>query len=129
MAYGRARAVTDPQAKLRAVDAFIDRFYPGRAAALRPPTEQEVKAITILGMEIDDAAAKIRSTGVADEEEDYATPVWCAVLPLRTVVGAPEECPRQLPGVTPDTSGMTGFAPGRRFDEVMLESYRAAYPT
>jgi hypothetical protein len=129
MAYGRARAVTDPQAKLRAVDAFIDRFYPGRAAALRPPTEQEVKAITILGMEIDDAAAKIRSTGVADEEEDYATPVWCAVLPLRTVVGAPEECPRQLPGVTPDTSGMTGFAPERRFDEVMLESYRAAYPT
>ena len=23
---------------------------------------------------------------------------------------------------------MTGFAPGRRFDEVMLESYRTAYP-
>ena len=66
--------MTDPQAKLRAMDAFIDRFYPGRTAALRPPTEQEIKAITILGMEIEDAAAKIRSTGVADEEEDYASP-------------------------------------------------------
>ena len=36
MAYGQARAVTDAQAKLRAMDAFIDRFYPGRTAALRP---------------------------------------------------------------------------------------------
>ena len=38
MAYGQARAVTDPAAKLQAMDAFIDRFYPGRAAVLRPPT-------------------------------------------------------------------------------------------
>jgi hypothetical protein len=28
----------------------------------------------------------------------------------------------------PDASGMAGFVPGRRFDEVMLESYRRAYP-
>ncbi|HME24362.1 MAG TPA: pyridoxamine 5'-phosphate oxidase family protein [Acetobacteraceae bacterium] len=128
MAYGQARAVTDPQAKLRAMDAFIGRFYPGRAAALRPPTVQEIKAITILEMEIENAAAKIRATGVSDEEEDYVLPVWCAVLPLRTVLGEPEQCPRQLPGVTPDASGMAGFGPGRRFDEVMLESYRTAYP-
>jgi uncharacterized protein len=79
-------------------------------------------------MEIEDAAAKIRSTGVSDEEEDYAVPVWCAVLPVRTVLGKLEECPRQLPGVTPYASGMAGFLPGRRFDEVMLESYRRVYP-
>ena len=39
MAYGRARAVTDPQAKLRAMDAFIDRILPrtysGAAATQR----------------------------------------------------------------------------------------------
>jgi uncharacterized protein len=84
MAYGQARAVTDPVAKLRAMDAFVDRFYPGRTAMLRPPTTQEIKAINILEMEIEDAVAKIRATGVSDEEEDYAAPVWCAVLPLRT---------------------------------------------
>jgi nitroimidazol reductase NimA-like FMN-containing flavoprotein (pyridoxamine 5'-phosphate oxidase superfamily) len=128
MAYGQARAVTDAQAKLRAMDAFIDRFYPGRTAVLRPPTAQEIKAITILEMEIEDAVAKIRCTGVSDEEEDYAVPVWCAVLPLRTVLGDPEGCPRQLPGVRADAGGMAGFAPGRRFDEVMVESYRSAYP-
>jgi hypothetical protein len=80
-------------------------------------------------MEIEDAAAKIRATGVSDEEEDYAVPVWCAVLPVRTVLGEPEECPRQLPGIRPDAGGMAGFLPGRRFDEVMLEGYRMAYPT
>ena len=98
-----------PQAKLHAMDAFIDRFYPGRTALLRPPTVQEIKAITILEMAIEDAMAKIRCTGVSDEEEDYALPVWCAVLPLRTVLGEPEECPRQLPGVTPEARGMAVF--------------------
>jgi uncharacterized protein len=116
MAYGQARAVTDPVAKLRAMDAFVDRFYPGRTAMLRPPTTQEIKAINILEMEIEDAVAKIRATGVSDEEEDYAVPVWCAVLPLR------------LPGVTPEASGIASYVPGRRFDEVMLESYARSYP-
>src|SRR5579864_5643522 len=129
MAYGRAHAVSDPAAKQRAMDAFVDRFYPGRAAVLRPPTAQEIKAIHILEMEIEDAAAKIRSTGVSDEEEDYAIPVWCAMLPLRTVLGEPLECTRQLPGVTPEAAGMAGFVPGRRFDEVMADSYNRWYPT
>lgn len=128
MAYGEAHAVTDPQAKLRAMDAFVDRFYPGRASVLRPPTEQEIKAIQILEMEIDDAAAKIRSTGVSDEEEDYALPIWCAVLPLRTVIGEAEACLRQVPGATPEASGMSAYTPGRRLDEVMLEAYHRAYP-
>ena len=123
MAYGHARAVTDREAKLRAVDAFVDRFYPGRSSVLRPPTTQELKAINVLEMEIEDAAAKIRSTGVSDEEEDYAVPVWCAVLPLITTIGAAEECPRQLPGVTPAAGGMESYVPGRRLDEVMSETY------
>jgi len=128
MAYGEARAVTDPQTKLRAMDAFIDRFYPGRTTVLRPPTGQEIKAIHILEMEIEEATAKIRSTGVSDEEEDYALPIWCAVLPLRTVIGEAEPCPRQIPGVMPEASGMSAYTPGRRLDEVMLEAYRKAYP-
>jgi nitroimidazol reductase NimA-like FMN-containing flavoprotein (pyridoxamine 5'-phosphate oxidase superfamily) len=128
MAYGQARAVTDPTAKLQAMDAFIDRFFPGRTGVLRPPTTQEIKSITILEMEIEEAAAKIRSTGVSDEEEDYATPVWCAVLPLQTILGEPKECPRQLPGVTPADGGAGSYIAGKRLDEVLLKSYRQAYP-
>jgi hypothetical protein len=50
------------------------------------------------------------------------------VLPLTTVIGAPEPCPRQMPGVTPEASGMAAYTPGRRLDEVMLETYRKMYP-
>ncbi len=129
MAYGMAHAVTEQKAKLAAMDAFIDRFFPGRAAVIRQPTTQEIKAITILEMEIEDAAAKIRSTGVSDDEEDYANvPAWCAVFPLRTVIGEAEECPRQLPDVTREAGGMAAYQPGRRLDEVLLETYRTSYP-
>jgi uncharacterized protein len=55
-------------------------------------------------------------------------PVWCAVLPLRTVLGEPEECPRQIPGVTPEADGLGSYAPGRRLDEVMLEINADSYP-
>ena len=128
MAYGQARAMTDPAAKLRAANAFIDRFYPGRSSVLRPVTDLEMKSINIIEMEIEDAVAKIRCTGVSDEEEDYAVPVWCAVLPLRTVLGEPEECPRQVPGVTPEAGGLGSYLPSRHFDEVMLETYARSYP-
>ena len=128
MAYGQARAVTEPMDKLRAANAFIDRFYPGRSSVLRPPTELEMRAINIIEMDIEDAVAKIRCTGVSDEEEDYAVPVWCAVLPLRTVLGEPQECPRQVLGVTPETGGLGSYLPGRRFDEVMLATYATSYP-
>ena len=97
MAYGQARAVTDPTEKLRAANAFMDRFYPGRSSALRPPTELEMKAINILEMEIEEAVAKIRCTDVSDEEEDYAVPVWCAVLPLRTGTGRARGMPPPSP--------------------------------
>ncbi len=122
MAFGRAAPVTGDAAKRRAMDAFIDRFFPGRAAALRAPTAQEVKATTILGMRIEDASAKIRDVGVHDEEVDYAHPVWAALIPLATVLGAPEECPRQMPGVTAAAGGMAAYRAGRRLDEVMAET-------
>src|ERR1700753_3249023 len=127
MADGEAHAITDPKAKLAAMDAFVDRFYPGRAAILRPATEQEIKSVQILEMEIEDVAAKVRSTGVSDEEEDYALPIWCAVLPLHTVIGEAEPCPRQVQGVTPEGSGIAAYTLGRRLDEVMLEASRTHY--
>jgi hypothetical protein len=42
------------------------------------------------------------------------------------VIGAAEECPRHMPGVTrPDD--MSSYAAGRNLDEIMLESYRKLY--
>jgi nitroimidazol reductase NimA-like FMN-containing flavoprotein (pyridoxamine 5'-phosphate oxidase superfamily) len=126
MAFGTARLVTDPEEKSRALDGFVDRFFPGRSKEIRPATGQEVKATSFVVMPIDEASGKIRSTHVMDDEEDYALPVWTARIPVHQVLGEPEPCPRQLPGLdVPE--GMKGYAAGRRLDEVLLEAYRMTY--
>lgn len=126
MAYGRARAIEGTEAKLAAMNAFIDRFFPGRSATLRPPTAQEIKATTLVEMEIETAAAKIRDLPVHDEEEDYAVPAWTALIPVRQVLDAARECPRQLPGLAaPDWTAL--YAEGRRLDEAVAEAYRTHY--
>ncbi len=126
MAFGRAAPILEPAEKLRAMDAFIDRFFPGRAGALRAPSTPEIKATMLVGMRIEDASAKIRDMPVHDDEVDYAHPVWTALIPLTTILGAPEECPRQAAGVSAAAGGMAAYRAGRRLDEVMAET-AAAY--
>ncbi|TXL72907.1 pyridoxamine 5'-phosphate oxidase family protein [Vineibacter terrae] len=122
MCFGVAHIVEDPAEKAAALDRMIDRFYPGRAASLRTSTVQELKATTVIGMQIEDAVGKVRSKGVADEEEDYALPIYAARFPVRTVIGAVEPCSR-LPAGVPRPDGLDGFTPDRRLDEIMLENH------
>ena len=128
MAFGRAAPIAGTAAKLRAMDAFIDRFFPGRAAALRPPSAQEIKATMLVGMRIEDASAKIRDVGVHDDEADYAVPVWTELLPVETVLGPPVPCPRQLPGLSREAGGTAAYRAGRRLDAVMQEMAAAYAP-
>jgi hypothetical protein len=121
MCFGTARIVDDPARKARALDAMVDRLYPQRAATLRPSTAQELKATTVIGMEIEQASGKVRAKGVADEEEDYALPIYAARIPVVQVLGEPEPCARLVPGVA-FPEGLRGFVAGRRLDEVMAEN-------
>ena len=99
MLFGRAAKVTDPEDKTARLKTFVDQLYPGRWDDLRPMTGQELKATTILSIPIDEASAKVRSGPPVDDEEDYALDVWAGVVPVRTVIGAPEDDPRLKPGV------------------------------
>ncbi len=123
MAYGTAHLINDAEEKLALMDRFLERFFPGRAALMRKPTKQEIKATSFIGMEIEQASAKIRDLHVHDEEADYAVPAWTALLPVRTVLGEIEECPRQMPGVK-KPHGMKGYVAGRAMDEIFAEAYR-----
>jgi nitroimidazol reductase NimA-like FMN-containing flavoprotein (pyridoxamine 5'-phosphate oxidase superfamily) len=122
MAFGRAHRIEDPGEKEAAMTRFVDRFYPGRAAALRPPTAQEVKATSILGMRIEQASAKTRSGPPVDDEEDYGWPVWAGTIPLATIVGEPAPCPR-LAATMPRGPDLAAYAPGRRLDATCAESH------
>ncbi len=126
MAFGQARPVIDPQKKRRALTMMVDRFFPGRTARLRVSTNQEIKATAVIVMEIERASAKIRAKGVADEEDDYELPIYAERLPVRTVIGEPEPCPRLLPGIarTPD---LAAYQAGRLLEEAVADAYAETY--
>ena len=51
---------------------------------MREPTEQELKATTVLSLPLVEVSAKVRTGPPIDDEEDYALNVWAGVLPLKT---------------------------------------------
>jgi hypothetical protein len=127
MAFGTAHAITDRAEKLRLMDNFIERIYPGRSKLIRQPNEQELKATTLMGMEMEQVSGKIRDKHVADEEEDYeAVPAWSALYPITQVIGEASECARQLPGLTRPKE-MADFEPGTRLDVLMTKMYGVTF--
>ena len=98
MLFGTPFKVTDPEEKLAKLEAFVERLYPGRWSELRPVNRQELKATTVLGMAIDEGAAKVRTGLPVDDEEDYALPIWAGVIPIRTSLGRPQDDGRLAPG-------------------------------
>lgn len=98
MIFGKPTKVTAPEDKLAKMQAFVERLYPGRWPELRPVNKQELKAVTVLGMHIDEAVAKVRTGPPLDEEEDYALPIWAGVVPIRQVAGEAVDDGRVAPG-------------------------------
>jgi nitroimidazol reductase NimA-like FMN-containing flavoprotein (pyridoxamine 5'-phosphate oxidase superfamily) len=127
MAFGSAYLVTDPDEKDRALVAMVDRFFPDRTASLRQSTTQEIKATSVIAMEIEEASAKIRSKGVADDDEDYELPIYAERIPVRTVLGAPEPCPRLRDGVERPAS-LHGYSEGRLLEDALTDAYFLQYP-
>jgi hypothetical protein len=83
MLLGRARVIEGSEGKLRALEAFSEQLLPGRWADARRPTEQELKATTVLAVPIEEASAKI-SAGPPDDGDtpDARLPIWAGVIPL-----------------------------------------------
>jgi hypothetical protein len=54
----------------------------------------------VLEFTIEEASAKVRSGPPADDEEDYALPVWAGVVPLQQRAAAPLRDPRLAEGVS-----------------------------
>ena len=127
MAFGQARLVDDPAEKAAALVAMVDRFFPDRTAGLRQSTAQEIKATSVVAMPIERASAKIRARGVVDDDEDYALPVYAERLPVQTIIGAPEACPRLLPGVARPAT-LSGYRAGRLLEDALTEAHAATYP-
>ena len=129
MAFGRAARIEDAVEKRAALDAYVERLYPGRNAQLRPIETRELKATTLLAMTIEEASAKIRTGPPIDDEADYALPVWAGVLPVRQVIGVPVADPRLASNATLPAH-LAPYVEGAGLGEVLTaamsgkESYR-----
>lgn len=126
MAFGRARLIEDEAEKARALVMMVDRLFPGRTAQLRQSTRQEIKATAVVYMDIERASAKIRAKGVVDDDEDYLLPIYAERLPVRTIIGAPESCPRLLDGVA-RPANLAGYRQDRPLEEAAAEAHANAY--
>ncbi|MEO9649811.1 MAG: pyridoxamine 5'-phosphate oxidase family protein [Roseobacter sp.] len=99
MLFGKAVKVENPAEKLAKLRNFVNGLFPERYDTLRPDYEQDLKATMVLGMDISEGSAKIRTGDPSDDEEDYALPIWAGVIPVTTHIGAPIPDARLIDGV------------------------------
>ena len=86
---GKAHLVSDPAEKTAALRAFTNHIVPNRWEELRPVTEKELAATTVLALPIEEASAKVRTGPPMDDEEDTTWAAWAGVIPLSLQPGPP----------------------------------------
>ena len=103
--HGRARLVTDDAERLAALRAVTEHVAPGSWDHARPPTRKELAATAVLALDLAEASVKVRTGPPVDDDEDVAAGGrWAGVVPIRTVVDAPQPCTLLPPGTpTPPT--------------------------
>lgn len=92
--FGRAAVVPGREEKLEALRAFSEHVIAGRWDDVREPTDQELKATTVLSLPLEEVSAKVRAGPPIDDEEDYDLSVWAGVVPLSLVAREPVKDPR-----------------------------------
>ena len=107
MVLGVATLAADDE-KLEALEAFTEQIVPGRWPDARKPTAKELKATSVLSLNLNEASAKVRAGPPNDDPEDLSWPVWAGVLPLALVTGEPVPDPAP-PGDRAVPDYVTGY--------------------
>lgn len=92
MIYGRFEEV-DEAGKRASLAAFMEHLAPGRQAEIRAGNDKEFAATTVLRISLAEAACKVRSGGVEDDEEDMGIAAWAGILPFTQLRLAPQQDP------------------------------------
>lgn len=117
--FGHAEQLTGAAAR-RALEVLTDHVVPGRWSEARAPSRKELAATAVLRLSLDEASAKVRTGGPADDPEDLDLPVWAGVVPIRQVAGAP----LPAPDLRDDTPLPAAFTPGSAARTRWLEEAR-----
>lgn len=99
--FGKPELVEDRQAKLDALEVFMDNIAPNRWDALRETNSQEIEATDVLKLPLDEASVKIRTGDPIDDEEDMDHPIWAGVIPIQRTFGPCIDSADNLPEQKP----------------------------
>ena len=112
--HGQPEPIHEREEKRAAMREFFRRTLPGRWETLRDVREEELDAMTVFRLRLDQVAAKIRNEFPDDEEHMPSTPVWTGILPCSTVFSEPVADTRfeqpALPDHLHDFEGKPEFA-------------------
>ncbi|KEQ17588.1 pyridoxamine 5'-phosphate oxidase family protein [Endozoicomonas numazuensis] len=84
--FGPFRAVEDPAEINESLQLFLEGIAPGRWQEVRPPSEKELKATSILAIKLEEASVKVRTGPANEDPEDLDLPVWTGQLQLKQVI-------------------------------------------
>jgi len=100
VAFGFFREIDGDDERLTTLAAFTNKLLPGRWDEVRLPNAKELKATTVLAMEVDAASAKIRA-GPPDDDgtADANLDVWAGELPISQVFRSPIASPGLRAGI------------------------------
>src|SRR5262245_23256281 len=80
--FGQCAAITQQDAKRRALDIITDALIPGRSAEVRASTAKELAAVLVLALPIAEWSLKVSEGWPDDPPDDVAGPAWAGVLPV-----------------------------------------------
>ncbi|QKM49516.1 hypothetical protein B7760_03574 [Burkholderia glumae] len=83
--HGRPEVILDREQKRAAMREFFRRTLPGRWETLRTVRDDELDAMSVFRLTLDQVAAKIRNEFPDQEDHMPETPVWTGILPCSTV--------------------------------------------
>lgn len=96
--FGEASLV-EGEEKMEALAIITNQILKGRWEEARLPNQTEMKATSVLKIEIEEASAKVRTGEPKDDDEDYALPIWAGVIPIYQTFGKPIADSKLFPDV------------------------------
>ena len=101
--FGTAQKVEGIE-KEKALEIISEYILPGRWAECRQPNAIELKATTVLALQIEQASAKIRTGPPKDDAADYSLSIWAGIVPMQLTYLPPEPDPQLDVSIKPAES-------------------------
>lgn len=75
-------SVLHGRTKLAALERISEHLMPGRWKDIRHPSEQELRATTVLELGLEECSVKVSAGGPDDADGDAELPIWAGTVPL-----------------------------------------------